>query len=169
LESIIHSGEKMRIKGISTTVFLCALGLTGQCFSSSENIANLRAFESFEGEQLTIITYGEYADNTRLIYFGNFNHAWNNKVLLHHYDDTTNIKKYKLTKKTGNKFRPYKHFTVITDTGDRTLYNGSIVPVISIYLPQRSKTIKMHQISQGKHTANEIIDKYKKQEFEVKW
>ena len=150
-------------------VFICTSLSTSPCFSQDEIVHNIRVFESFAGEQLTIINYGEYANNTRLIYFSNFDHAWNNKVLLHHYDDTSTKKIYKLTKKTGNKFRPYSHFISITDSGDSTLYNGSIVPVIDVYLPQRSQAVKMHQVSQGQYSANEIIDKYNTEKFEAKW
>ena len=140
---------------------------SGTSFADNEKIGSARLFEDSTGARLSIAPIGESADKNYLVMFENFNHEWDGKVILHHFDDSTDNKKYLIKIETGKKLRPYKTFATIVDSGKITLVNGSIVPVVDVYLPGKSGRQTLVQSRVDRETAEKMLTLFKSQKFQV--
>jgi hypothetical protein len=144
-------------------------GFTPTAASAEENRVGVsRIFEGDSGARLTIAPYRDPKEKTFLVKFENFNSTWDNKVILHHFVQSATNKKYVIRIKTGKKLRPEKTFISVVDSGKHTLLNGSIAPVVEVYLKGTPKTY-LTQVGTDKNISQDILAQYQKQNFKVEF
>lgn len=130
-------------------------------------VGTARIYKDDSGAQLTIAPFGPAEEKTYLVKFENFNNAWDDKVILHHFVQSATNKKYQIKVKTGKKLRPFDTFVSVVDSGRRTLLNGSIVPMVEVYLKGESNPHHLAQVAQDKEVSKALLAQYQKQTFTV--
>lgn len=154
-----------KVKIFYVGALLVLFASAGFTQDSSGGIA--RVFEHDSGARLYLLPYGAPTENTYLALFENFNDPWDGKVILHHFINSAIHKKYQISVATDNKFRPHKTYVSILDSGRKTLFNGSAVPVVEVYVTSKNDPLYMRQSGTDKDVAQKMSDLYKSQKYRV--
>ena len=150
-------------------VVLCALTffVAVGCPANESEIGITRVFTHESGAKLFLTPYGNPKDKTFLVRFEGFNDPWDGKVILHHAIESGLNTKYEIRIETGNKFHPNKSYASIVNSKNKTLINGSIVPVIEVNLPSKSEPLFMEQAATDQKISEEILKTYQTQNYKV--
>lgn len=158
----------MALIRVCTVLAMLLMGSLTMTHADQNRVGIARIFESDTGARLIIAPYGESKDNTFLVKFENFNNAWDDKVILHHFVQSATNNKYEIRIKTGKKLRPEKSFVSVVDSGRHTLLNGSIVSIIEVYLKGIPKSY-LTQVGVDKNVSQSLLAQYQNQNFKVEF
>lgn len=160
--------KKLPCSGLGTALLILLATLwLGSALAATPTIGPARVFSDAAGARLTLAPYGAAADHSYLVMFEHFQHEWDGKVILHHFDGSTDNKKYLIKIATGKKLKPFKTFVTIVDSGHATLDHGSIVPVVEVYLPGKSDVLHLVQTDVNMPIAEKMLQLYNTQHYQA--